>query len=631
MPVSGCLFWKFACYFFCILKKCSSCGKKDNQMQAWVMSIKISIIALFGFVFYIKIMKILKIDLNTSLIKTEDIDKAVYQGFIGGKGIAGHYLKPHITKNWDDQTMPLIFMCGPLVGTSAPTSGRSCVMSKSPLTGTICDSSVGGSLGFNIHKAGYEGFIITGKSNKLCGIEICDNSVEIVDAEKYKAWEIGKLYNTLKRKGAVVSIGPAAENGVLFSNIMIDGFFCAGRGGLGMVQAAKNLKYITVKGTGKIAVHDKSLLKKAREDIFRLIAASPIIMGEHGITNFGTGALYDLIYNRRMMPTENFKKTVFKGASSLNAFSYKKKYNTKKTGCKGCHIQCKRVGKNHEHIPEFETMSHFSALINNDKIDVVTEANRICNEQGIDTISAASTIACYTEITQQKLSGEKIISLLKNICKNRGDGAALSKGSYCFAKENGRPELSLSVKGLELPAYDPRGAYGMALAYAVSTRGACHLRAYPISHEIIRKPVATDRFSFDGKARIIKISEDINAVIDSLTACKFAFFGCSLEEFAMAYTAVTGFETSAHELISAGERIYYNEKIMNWQNGFSRVHDSIPERFFNENGSTGNNIKIPSINKNTFEKALSDYYKIRGLNENGEPTEQKAKEFGLTL
>ncbi|MCK5542262.1 MAG: aldehyde ferredoxin oxidoreductase [Desulfobacterales bacterium] len=575
--------------------------------------------------------KILKIDLNTNSIKTEDIDKTIYQEFIGGKGIAGLYLKPHITKSWDDPTMPLIFMCGPLVGTSSPTSGRSCVMSKSPLTGTICDSSVGGTLGFNIRKAGYEGFIITGKSNKLCGIEICDDSIKIVSAEKYKEWEIGKLHNTLKKKGSVVSIGPAAENGVLFSNIMIDRFFCAGRGGLGMIQAAKNLKYITVKGTGKIAVHDKLLLQRAREDIFRLIAASPIIMGEHGIANFGTGALYDLIGNRRMMPTGNFKKTVFDGASNLNAFSYKKKYNTKKAGCKGCHIQCKQVGKDNEHIPEFETMSHFSALINNDKIDIVTEANRICNEQGIDTISAASTIACYSEITQQKLSGDKIISLLQDICKNKGEGAALSKGSYYFAKENNKPELSFSVKGLELPAYDPRGAYGMALAYAVSTRGACHLRAYPISHEIIRKPVATDRFSFDGKARIIKISEDMNAIIDSLTACKFAFFGCSLEEFAMAYTAVTGLEMSAHQLISSGERIYYNERIMNWQNGFTRVDDSIPKRFFNEEGSHGNNIKIPSINKTTFEKTLSDYYKIRGLNENGEPTQQKANELGLTL
>jgi len=576
-------------------------------------------------------MKILKIDLNTHSITTENIDKTVCRDFIGGKGVAGYYLKTHITKAWDDPTMPLIFMCGPLVGTSAPTSGRSCVMSRSPLTGTICDSSVGGSLGFNIRKAGFAGLIITGKSNKLCGIEICDNSVNIVNAEKYKAWETGKLYNTLKKKGSVVSIGPAAESGVLFSNIMIDGFFCAGRGGLGMVQAAKNLKFITVKGTLKIAVHDKDLLKKAREDILRLIAASPMIMGEHGITNFGTGALYDLIGNRRMMPTDNFKKTVFQAASNLNAFSYKRKYNTKKAGCKGCHIQCKRVGKNREHIPEFETMSHFSALINNDNIDIVTKANRICNEQGIDTISAASTIACYSEITQQKLSGNQIISLLEDICKNRGKGSALSKGSYCFAKEHGKKQLSFSVKGLELPAYDPRGACGMALAYAVATRGACHLRAYPISHEIIRKPVATDRFSFDGKARIIKIAEDINAVIDSLTACKFAFFGCSLEEFAVAYTAVTGIKTSAHELISAGERIYYNERIMNWQNGFTRKDDSIPERFFKEDGSSGNNIKIPLINKTIFEKALSDYYKIRGLNENGEPTQQKASKLGLIL
>ncbi len=576
-------------------------------------------------------MKILKINLNKNLVEFENPDKDICRDFIGGRGMAGFFLKPYITRRWDDPEMPLIFMCGPLAGTSVPFSGRSCVMSKSPLTGTICDSSVGGTLGFNIRKAGIEGIIITGKSARVCGIEINDNCVKIVNAEKYKGYGIDSIYNALKHKGSVAAIGPAAENRVFFSNIVVDQFFCAGRGGLGMVQACKNLKYITVKGTSKISVHDKTMLKKAREDIFRLVAASPILMGEHGIANYGTGALYDLIDNRRMMPTENFRKTVFKDSLKLNAFSYKKKYRPENRGCKGCHIKCKQIGKNREHIPEFETMSHFSALINNNKIEVVTRANQICNDQGIDTISAASAIACFCEITKKKLSGNEIITLLKDICRNRDKGALLSKGSYFFAKEHGKKELSFSVKGLELPAYDPRGAYGMALAYAVSTRGACHLRAYPVSHEIIRKPVATDRFSFEGKAGIIKISEDINAVVDSLTACKFALLGCSLEEFAMAYTAVTGIAITAQELILSGERICYNERIMNFQNGFTKKDDLIPERFFTEDGSGSSNIKISRINKTEFEKAVLSYYKTRGLNSNGEPVTKEAERLGLQL
>lgn len=169
----------------------------------------------------------------------------------------------------------------------------------------------------------------------------------------------------------------------------------------------------------------------------------------------------------------------------------------------------------------------------------------------------------------------------------------------------------------------------MALAYATSTRGACHLRAYPISHEILRKPVATDRFTFSGKARIVKINEDMNAVIDSLTACKFLFFGATLEEFSRAFTAVTGVPFSAQDLLRAGERIYYNERIMNYLNGFTSKDDDLPTRFFSEPGSSGNNIEVSPIDRKEFCEALARYYKIRGLDEDGLPLKQKAQELGL--
>jgi len=187
----------------------------------------------------------------------------------------------------------------------------------------------------------------------------------------------------------------------------------------------------------------------------------------------------------------------------------------------------------------------------------------------------------------------------------------------------------MSVKGMELPGYDPRGAYGMALGYVTSTRGACHLRAYPISHEILRKPVATDRFSFAGKARIVKIAEDMNAVIDSLTACKFFFFGCSLEEYASACSAVTGTETSAQDLLAAGERIYFRDRMMNAKCGFTSEDDDLPLRFFSEEGSSGDGIEIPPLNREEFLETRSKYYRIRGLNKKGYPLSSKAKELGL--
>lgn len=572
---------------------------------------------------------ILHIDLSKKIHHFEHLDSEIYKTWIGGKGLAGYYLHPHIMRSWDDPEMPVIFMAGPLVGTASPTSGRMCIMSRSPLTGTVGDCSVGGSLGTELKKAGLDGIIITGKSDHLSGIEITDKSVAIRDADDFAGMKTGPLYERLKRNGAVAVVGPAAENNVLFSSIMVDDSYAAGRNGIGLVFAAKNLKYLTVKGSGHVAVHDSEGLKRAREDIFRLIASSPVLFGEQGIAYYGTGALYDLMDSRRMMPTANFKRTHFDMASRMNAAAYKEKYAPKRAGCKGCHILCKKVGQKGDHIPEFETMSHFSALLENEDIEVVTRANALCNEMGMDTISAAATLACFSEISGERLSGYRILSLLEEIGQGEGMGRELGQGSYRYAASKGRSELSFSVKKQELPAYDPRGAYGMALAYATSTRGGCHLRAYPISHEILRKPVATDRFSFAGKARIIKIEEDLNAVVDSLTACKFVFFASSLEEYARAFTTVTGVETTAQDLLKIGERIYYNERIMNAQNGFTSKDDDLPPRFFEEAGSSGTDIEVKPLNREEFLQVRANYYKIRGLDENGVPKEEKAAELGL--
>ncbi len=175
----------------------------------------------------------------------------------------------------------------------------------------------------------------------------------------------------------------------------------------------------------------------------------------------------------------------------------------------------------------------------------------------------------------------------------------------------------MSVKSLELPAYDPRGAYGMALAYCTSNRGGCHLRAYPISHEILRKPVATDRFSFSGKARIIKIAEDTNAAVDSLVACKFSFFGATLEEYAELLAATTGVEYTPQGLKEIGERICLTERFYNCANGFAAQDDLLPERFFTEPGSSGEGIEIPPIDRARFDEELQKYYRIRGLTAEG--------------
>ncbi len=573
--------------------------------------------------------KILKIELDTGSVRIERPELKHYLDFIGGRGLAGYFLRDSITFDWNDPRMPLLLFTGPLVDTISPTSGRMTVMSRSPLTGTVGDSSVGGTLGTALKKTGFDGIVITGRSRSLCGIEIVNGEVSIRDAAELKGATTGRSFDRLAGKGACAVIGPAAENGVLFANLMVDRHSAAGRNGIGLCFAAKNIKYVAVKGNEKTEISDPAGLKQAREDIFRLIAASPALTGEFGISNFGTPALYDLMDARRMMPTRNFRLTRFEGASAMNASAYRSRYEPKKSGCRGCHILCKKTTPDGRSIPEFETMSHFSALLENHDLDAVLQANELCNEMGMDTISAAATLACYSELENRTLSPVEILSLLEDTGKAQGPGKELGRGSALFAASRDRKDASIAVKGQELPAYDPRGAYGMALAYAVSSRGGCHLRAYPISHEILRKPVATDRFTFSGKARIIKIAEDLNAAVDSLTACKFVFFAATLEEYAKALTAVTGVETTSQQLLKTGERICYQERMMNARNGFAGKDDDLPPRFFEEAGSSGGHIEIPPLDRKGFLSALSNYYRIRGLNEKGMPLSGKAGELGL--
>lgn len=573
--------------------------------------------------------KILKVDLDSGTYSIITPDKNIYIKYIGGRGLGVHYMLSSAHLHWQNPAMPLMFMTGPLVGTESPCSGIISIITMSPLTGTIGDVSAGGKFGTELKKAGWDGIIITGKAAELSMITIENSVVKIISAMHLKGKGTGETLNLLNEGGSKAIIGPAAENGVLFSVIAFDNDYVAGRNGAGLVMADKNLKCIHVTGTGEVTVKDSEDLKKAIEDIFRLVSASPVLMGELGISEYGTGTLYDLIRSRRMMPTDNFRATFFPGSEKLNAYTYRQKYNPVKSGCSGCHILCKRTDSCNRAIPEYETMAHFTALIGNKDIETVMEANRICNEAGMDTTSAAATIACYMEINKIPSGKADTLQLLQDIASSSGEGKLLKQGSMKYASLKGHPELSMSVKGLELPAYDPRGAYGMALAYATSTTGACHLRAFPLSHEILRKPVATDRFTFSGKAGIIKIAEDLNAAIDSLTACRFIFFAATVEEYARALSAVTGVTYTGQDILLSGERTCYTERIINYINGFTSEHDDLPERFFNETGTSGEGTEIPAINREDFLAARARYYRIRGLTPEGSPTKEKIRELEI--
>ncbi len=559
----------------------------------------------------------LHINLSTDTTRPEPISQELLHNYLGGRGLGVRLMRDFHQLDPFHPKTPLIFATGPLCGSATPTTERLTVVSRSPLTGTVFDSSVGGKFAWNLKQAGYDALIITGQSSKPVWLKISPGNVKTEEATALWGATVPETIKALSGHGTVATIGPAGENRVLYASIMMDGEESAGRGGLGAVMGSKNLKAIVVNGDKTTAIAEPERVIKAQQDIMRLFRASPFLLGELGIAEYGTPALVDLMNQRRMTPTDNFQRTHFDGASKYSGPAIRHAFNAQKTGCCKCPIQCKKTTPEGEQLPEFESISHFGALLDNHDLGSIVQANTICNDMGIDPISAAATISAWAEIKGFSPTSDEIKKLLHDIAYQRNDGQLLALGSKRLADHLRKPDASMSVKSLELPAYDPRGAYGMALAYCTSNHGGCHLHACPISHEILRKPVATDRFSFAGKGRINKIAEDSHAAIDSLIACKFSFFGASLEEYAESLSGVTGCEYSPLDLIQIGERIYLTERFYNQQNGFIETDDMLPKRFFSEAGSSGEGIDIKPINQTRFKEERQKYYRIRGLDDQG--------------
>ena len=566
--------------------------------------------------------RMISVDLSTGTSSVESIPEKLLHSYLGGRGLGVRLMRDSFRIDPSDPALPLIFSVGPLCGTPAPTAARLSVVSRSPLTGTIYDCSAGGRFAWRLKAAGYDLLRIVGESPEAVVLVVTESGAELVKAGHLWGKTVPETVAALEGGGSVAAIGPAGENGVLYANIMMGEGNSVGRGGLGAVMGRKRLKAVVVNGGHKTAIADPARFEIARKDVMRLFRASPVIFGELGLAEYGTPALVDLMKQRRMAPTENFRRTWFEESDRYSGPALRKGCQAVKDGCYGCPIQCKKSTPEGEHLPEYESVSHFGALNGISDLHAIVRANTLCNDLGLDTISAAATISAWGEARGRFPQAEEMDAILWSIALRQGEGELLSLGSRRLTESLGRPELSMSVKSLELPAYDPRGAYGMALAYCTSNRGGCHLRAYPISHEILRKPVATDRFSFSGKARIIAIAEESNAAVDSLVACKFSFFGATLEEYGELLSAATGVEYTPQGLKEIGNRICLTERFYNCANGFDGRHDRLPERFFLEEGSSGDGISIPPLDRERFTEELQKYYRIRGLTPEGTFSDQ---------
>ena len=559
----------------------------------------------------------LRVDLTTASARYESIPIRLLHEYLGGRGMAVRMMRNYFRLDPLDPNMPLIFSCGPLCGSSAPCSDRVSIVSRSPLTGTIFDCTAGGEFAWNLKSADVDMIFISGRSPAPVVVVVKSGCVEFIDDKALRGMDIPSRMEFLRGFGSIAAIGPAGENGVLYAGIGVGTENSIGRGGLGTVMGAKNLQALAVSGEAQTSIADPELFDKTVGDILRLFKSSPFLMGPLGLSHFGSAALVDLVAQRRMVPTDNFQKTFFEHTGDYSGPAIKQAYVMNDCKRHFCPIRCVKLSGEGSLLPEYDVLSHFGALNGIRDLTAIVLANRICNNLGMDGVSAAATLAAWSEIRDSFLGPKELSGILSDIAWLRGKGKGLGLGSRRLAEKLGRPELSMSVKSLELPAYDPRGAYGMALAYCVNTRGGCHLSASTVFHELLRKPVPTDRFSFSGKARIISIAEDGNAAADSLAVCRFAFLGIGMEECAALLSAATGVDYSAAKLLEIGRRVCMTEHFYNCVNGFSRKDDILPGRFFLEPGSDGDGIRIPALNRELFDEQLSKYYHIRGLNNDG--------------
>ena len=558
------------------------------------------------------------IDLTDGKIIENSSDLNELRYYIGGRGLGVKLYYDLVTPDIDPLSPEniLIFTTGPLTGTRAPLSGRHVMVSKSPLTGTIFDSSSGGFFGKELKSAGLDALLIKGASDEPVYISIQDDDIRINNADDLWGKNVRQCTDRLSGKGRVACIGRAGERLVPIANVMNDYFHACGRGGLGAVMGSKKLKAIVVKGTRKPVIADEERFEKGCKE-----ASGLIKKGSSGLSTYGTSALLNLMNYLKILPAGNFRKSEFNNASMVSGEFIKENYDIKGHACYNCTVACKHIIKSGAfvgyEVPEYETLWSFGPDNNNSDIGSIIKVNRMCNDYGIDTISAGSTIAAYAEIMGEDV--KEFTELVKKIGDNVGVGKELGNGSKALSNSRGK-DVSMQCKGLELPGYDPRGLMGMALAYATSNRGGCHLRAYMAGPEVLGKPKKVDRLTFSGKAELVKIHQDETCSIDSLVLCKFASFSVPIEIFAELLSAATGVDYSVEEFLKCGERIWNLERVFNNKAGFLRSDDTLPERFF-ENGG---------IDRNEFDRSLDEYYLQRGWDESGAPTKRKLRELGIT-
>lgn len=599
--------------------------------------------------------KLLEIDLTSGKTKNIPISDEMVETYLGGRGLGARLLFDRVPAKTDPLSPEnvLIFLTGPLTATMVPGSSKFVVVTKSPLTHGWCDSYSSGRISVELKKAGYDGMVIRGKSNHPCYLRIDGKGVEIREANLIwgrDSFETEKMLRESEGDApiGVSSIGPAGERLSRFACINSDLYRQAGRGGVGAVMGSKNLKAIVVKGKKEVDLHDRKRVIELNRENYQRAKKSVVAQAR---MKYGTPLTLNITHTGGILPTKNFQfGTWEKALGKIDSVGVHKSAISHKA-CLSCFTHCGMITRVSEgkykgselEGPEYETLGMFGSNQLVDDLPTIIQANILCDKLGLDTISAGNVIGFIMECFERELISsretegveirfgdrEASLAAIEMMAYRQGFGDILAEGVKAISERIGKEsnQFAMHVKGMEFPAYEPRGAFGSALSYAVSPRGACHRRAWPPAKEILGN---YPPYTVEGKAEMVKGLYDENCILHSLLVCDMPakFIPLSHDDYSKYFEAVTGEPVSKEDFRVIADRIETLIKMFNVREGFTRKDDALPYRTLHEPLPDGP-AKGQFIGEENLNRMLNEYYELRGWDRLGIPREETLKKYQL--
>ena len=602
-------------------------------------------------------LKILRVNLTTHKVTTEDVDPKIARDYLGGRGWAIHYLY----KEMDPMADPLspenklIFATGPLTATPAPTGNRYMVVTKSPLTGALAHSNSGGEFPTWMKRTGFDLYIFEGKSPEPVYLFVNEDQVEVRSAAHVWGKDTHETTDILKaetsEEARVACIGPAGENLALMAAIMNDKHRAAARSGVGAVMGSKNLKAVVAMGSKNPPLHDPEGMRTLSVETSKNVGAD--VKKGSNMRIYGTSYVPQVTNTLGILPTHNFLQGTFEHVHNVDGDALKNQYLIRHTPCYRCPLSCGRLTevpdgpyKGKGEGPEYETISSLGTGCGVSNLAALVKANYLCNEYGMDTISTGMTIAAAMEMYEKGYIPEEVIgqplkfgdhdamiAMIKLMAYNEGFGKELAQGSYRLAEKYGHPEIAVTTRKQEFPGYDPRGSQGMGLLYATSNKGASHMEGDVAYEEVFGVPVKENPLTTEGKPELVKHFEDSFALMDSSGVCVFVGIRYMFNKDRMILPQTlanmmnlsTGAGYTAEEALRAADRVYTLERMFLLKAG--STEDTLPHRMLHEPLPDG-----PAKGKVVeLDKMLPEFYKLRGWDEKGWPTKEKLADLGLPL